>query len=166
MRAREPSHQLVVGTFNRAAPQQLNAQLGTLQNNSGPTPTVSLLPGSPAIDAGDDGLLDPPFNLTTDQRGLPRKFGAHVDIGAFEFQAASLPLYLAGPAMLGNGTAQLAFTNTPGASFTVLAATSVSTPLSNWMVLGAPDEIAPGQFQFTDPQATNNPQRFYRLRSP
>jgi len=28
LRAREPSHQLVVGTFNRAAPQQLNAQLG------------------------------------------------------------------------------------------------------------------------------------------
>jgi hypothetical protein len=26
--------------------------------------------------------------------------------------------------------------------------------------------FAPGQFQFTDPQATNNPQRFYRVRSP
>ena len=28
----------------------------------------------------------PPNNLTTDQRGLPRLAGAHVDIGAYEAQ--------------------------------------------------------------------------------
>jgi len=27
-------------------------------------------------------------------------------------------------------------------------------------------EISAGQFQFTDPQATNDRQRFYRVRSP
>ena len=44
-----------------------------------------LLAGSAAINAGDDVVLGPPLSLTTDQRGLPRKQGAHVDIGAFEF---------------------------------------------------------------------------------
>jgi hypothetical protein len=66
----------------------INPKLGPLQNNGGPTATLALLPGSPAIDAGDDSVLGPPLSLTTDQRGpgFPRKSGAHVDIGAFEFQ--------------------------------------------------------------------------------
>jgi len=63
-------------------------KLGPLQNNGGPTATHALLASSPAIDAGDDSVLGAPLFLTTDQRGpgFPRKFGAHVDIGAFEFQ--------------------------------------------------------------------------------
>ena len=59
--------------------------LGPLQNNGGPTFTHALLPGSPAIDSGDDSVLGPPHNLTTDQRGKPRLQGAHVDIGAYEY---------------------------------------------------------------------------------
>ncbi len=58
--------------------------LSTLSDNGGPTPTFELPPGSAAIDAGDDSVLGPPFNLATDQRGFPRKVGAHVDIGALE----------------------------------------------------------------------------------
>ena len=60
--------------------------LGPLQDNGGPTFTMALLanPISAAIDAGDDTVTGPPFNLTTDQRGLPRKSGPHVDIGAYE----------------------------------------------------------------------------------
>jgi hypothetical protein len=61
---------------------------------------------------------------------------------------------------------QISFTNTPGALFTVLAATNVSLPASNWTVLGAVTEISPGQFRFTDPGVTNKPQTFYRVRSP
>ncbi len=37
---------------------------------------------------------------------------------------------------------------------------------SNWTALGAASEAPPGQYQFTDWQATNNPRRFYRVRSP
>ncbi len=57
--------------------------LGDLQNNGGTTPTVALLEGSPAIDAGSN-----PNNLTTDQRGegFDRTVGDATDIGAFEVQ--------------------------------------------------------------------------------
>ena len=39
-------------------------------------------------------------------------------------------------------------------------------PLSQWTVLGQTTEIAPGQFQFTDPTATNTSRRFFVVRSP
>ncbi len=67
---------------------------------------------------------------------------------------------------LGNGSFQFDFTNTPGASFMTLATTNVSLPLSNWTMLGTPTEAPPGQYQFTDLQASNRVQRFYRVRSP
>jgi predicted outer membrane repeat protein len=65
-----------------------------LQDNGGPTLTLALLPGSPAIGHGDDAVLGGSYNLTTDQRGAgyPRKSGNHVDIGAFELQKASAAL--------------------------------------------------------------------------
>jgi len=74
---------------------------GPLQDNGGSTFTNALLPGSPAIDAGNPagctGILG--ADLLTDQRGLPRLAnGAGVtrcDIGAFERQRAlALPLVL------------------------------------------------------------------------
>jgi len=53
--------------------------LGPLADYGGPTPTMALLAGSPAIDAADSSSCPP-----TDQRGRPRPFGAGCDIGAFE----------------------------------------------------------------------------------
>jgi len=66
--------------------------LGPLQNNGGPTQTHALIPGSPAVDAGDPaGCRDSQGALlTTDQRGLPRDFDGNrdgtvvCDIGAYE----------------------------------------------------------------------------------
>jgi hypothetical protein len=62
-----------------------NPLLGPLQNNGGPTFTHALLPGSPAIDAGDPNFSPPP---STDQRGSPfdRVFNGRIDIGSFEAQ--------------------------------------------------------------------------------
>src|SRR5262249_14667549 len=65
-----------------------DAKLGPLRDNGGPTLTHALLPGSPAIDAGQpgdctDGLGAP---ITTDQRGVGRPQGPRCDIGAFEVQ--------------------------------------------------------------------------------
>ena len=148
-------------------------KLGPLQNNGGPTPTHALLSGSPAIDQGYS------FGLVTDQRGMPRPVnfagipnasgGDGSDIGAFEAQIVpgGSPLRLTGPVKSGSGGPfQFAFTNTPGASFTVFTTTNLALAFSNWTVLGVPLEIAPGQFQFADPQATNHPQGFYRVTSP
>ncbi len=58
--------------------------LSPLQNNGGPTYTMALQPNSAAIDAGDDAVAGAPLGLLVDQRGRPRKSGAHVDIGAYE----------------------------------------------------------------------------------
>jgi hypothetical protein len=54
-----------------------------LAENGGLTRTHALKPGSPAIDAGNNG-----GNFTNDQRGsgFPRVVGANADIGAFELQ--------------------------------------------------------------------------------
>ena len=78
------------GTCKLSSPGDLtpmDPKLGPLQDNGGPTFTHALLLGSPAIDAGNDAVTRPPLNLTTDQRGLPRKLGLHVDIGAVESSA-------------------------------------------------------------------------------
>ena len=58
----------------------MNPLLGPLRDNGGPTPTQALLPGSPAIDHGDDAGCP-----TADQRGVPRPRGAACDIGAYEY---------------------------------------------------------------------------------
>jgi hypothetical protein len=62
-------------------------QLGALANNGGPTQTMALLAGTPAVNAGSN-----PANLSTDQRGLgfPRQVG-QTDIGAFEFLPPGTP---------------------------------------------------------------------------
>jgi hypothetical protein len=62
--------------------------LGPLQDNGGPTFTMALMGGSPAIDAGDDAVCAAPPVLGVDQRGQPRPGGPHCDIGAFEVQSA------------------------------------------------------------------------------
>ncbi len=146
--------------------EPLNPQLGPLANNGGPTLTMALLHGSPALATGDDALLRPPYNLPTDQRGFPRNAGAHVNIGAFQFQPiATPPALITLPASAANGF-QLAFTNISGATFSVLTATNLPLPLSNWTLIGQPLELTPGQFQFADPGTTNAPQQFYNVSSP
>jgi hypothetical protein len=73
---------------------------------------------------------------------------------------------LVGAKQLTNSAFQFAFTNSVGALFGVLATTNPALPLSNWTVLGGVTEVASGQFQFTDPQATSSARGFYRIRSP
>ena len=73
---------------------------------------------------------------------------------------------LIGPQTPPSGLLQFAFTNTPGAFFTVLGATNPLLPGSNWTTLGDPAEGPPGQYAFTGPYVTNSPQLFYRVRSP
>jgi hypothetical protein len=83
------------GTCNFNSTGDLNntdPKLGPLQDNGGPTQTMALLSGSPAIDAGNpSGCTDGQGHLLkTDQRGEPRpdredKSGC--DMGAYEEQS-------------------------------------------------------------------------------
>lgn len=82
-------------TCNFHGPGDLNNSdplLGALQNNGGPTQTMALLPGSPAIDAGNpSGCTDGSGHLLkTDQRGMPRsdpEDSGGCDMGAYERQS-------------------------------------------------------------------------------
>ena len=78
------------------------------------------------------------------------------------------PVTLTGMAKTPGGAFQFGFTSVPipGAAFTVYSSTNVATPLSNWTARGGVMEILPGQFQFTDAQATSSSQWFYSVRLP
>ena len=151
--------------FTGPAPLTNAPDLAPLGNYGGPTQTMLPLPGSPAIGAGS--VADNTFS--TDQRGYPRTQNGLIDLGAVELQspAANLPVLanITVPAGGGNGL-QFTFTNAPAADFTVLTATNVALALTNWTVLGEVQQVAPGQYQFTDPQAATNTGRFYRVVSP
>jgi hypothetical protein len=67
---------------------------------------------------------------------------------------------------LANGTAQLRFLSATNFGFTVLAATNVGLPASNWTVLGVTTNLGGATYQFIDSTVTNYPRRFYRLRFP
>jgi hypothetical protein len=81
-------------------------------------------------------------------------------------QSDVTPPFLTGVQMLGGGVCQFSFSSTSGASFSVLSTTNLSLPLSNWTVVGAAANTAPGQFQFTSQPTTNDAKRFYTVRSP
>ena len=61
---------------------------------------------------------------------------------------------------------QLRFLSATNFGFTVLAATNVGLPASNWTVLGVTTNLGGATYQFIDSTATNYPRRFYRLRFP
>jgi hypothetical protein len=73
----------------------INPLLGPLADNGGPTKTMALLPGSPALNAGDPAQLG-----VADQRGVVRSGG--VNIGAY--QASASAFVLTAPATVTAGT--------------------------------------------------------------
>lgn len=133
----------------------LDPMLGPLQDNGGPTWTHALLPGSPAIDAGDSTSY---YSPTEDQRGVPRPQGLGVDIGAFEYQftaavfvrfqksGSSISFVACGP---------------PFRSYSLLS----STNLLRWDDLsgGTYTAGANGVIQFNS--GSQAPAYFYRLKS-
>ncbi|MCM3873251.1 MAG: Ig-like domain repeat protein [Pyrinomonadaceae bacterium] len=94
-----PNGDLVGASFAQVFPF-----LGPLQNNGGSTQTRALLPGSPAIDAGDNcvtlasgsgGCLATP--LVSDQRGVSRQVNSNVDMGAFESRGFTISAFSGTP---------------------------------------------------------------------
>jgi hypothetical protein len=75
-------------TFASLGITDINQVLAPLANNGGSTQTHALVPGSPALDAGNNANI--PVGITTDQRGATRIINDLVDIGAFESQGFTL----------------------------------------------------------------------------
>jgi hypothetical protein len=120
-------------TVTGSAPILAMPQLGTLQNNGGPTPTHAPLPGSPAIDAASVCRDNLGVVLATDQRGFPRGVnGDRCDIGAVEVQpgAGIVAAVLPGSRSVQTGVTATAFAviiNTGGAPVTACSITSATS---------------------------------------
>ena len=143
-----------VGTTN--AP--LDPLLGPLQDNGGPTPTMALQAGSPALDQGSSS------GLSTDQRGAPRPFdlatlpnavgGVGSDIGAFELGSPTLHIQkfatnavLSWPSYYGDFTLQFV----------------TNLMLSNdWTTVAGPPVVSGSQYVSTNGPLTGH--KFYRLK--
>lgn len=99
-------------------------RLGSLADNGGPTLTMALLPGSPAIDFGDSN-----YAPSTDQRGVSRPIGNEIDIGAYEFSPSnSLSI---GITVSGNESVQLSFQASAQTSYQIQS----SADLSDWTTI-------------------------------
>ena len=72
------------------------------------------------------------------------------------------------PVKLGDGSFQFGFINGSGPSYSVQASSNLAATANTWTNLGPATEMPTGSglFQFTDHQASNYPQRFYRVSSP
>ncbi len=137
-----------VGSLNNTDPS-----LGPLADNGGPTLTMALLPGSPAIDAGDTAAAP-----LTDQRGFPRPVGPVADIGAYEL--CYLPVLRATLAQPGVINVTVFATN--GAICRIFAGSA----WTNWACV-ATNQIGPeGISLFPDNCASGESQRFYRVTIP
>jgi hypothetical protein len=110
--------------------------LSALGTYGGQTQTFALLPGSPAIDAGDDATCNTTIGTAPvnklDQRDISRPQGVHCDIGAFESQGFSL-------------------VKTSGDSQSTAVSTAFATPLSVTVASAHGEPVAGGQVTFTAP---------------
>jgi hypothetical protein len=137
------------GAFTAASSRNsTDPLLGTLGFYGGPTPTIPLQPGSPAVDAADTAA-----GPATDQRGVTRPVGAASDIGAFELTPT---LTLARSA---DGSVRVDYTFRPNQPHQV----AVSTNLVDWLPLDTGSSNANGFWEFLDPSAPG-PYRFYRVQ--
>jgi hypothetical protein len=78
-----------------SASSPLDPLLGALADNGGPTETVAMLAGSPALNAGDPAQLG-----VADQRGVARSGG--VNIGAYQASASVFALTTSGAVTAGS----------------------------------------------------------------
>ncbi len=125
----------------------MDAKLGALQNNGGLTDTRAMLTGSPALNAGSNGLLptdtfdldadgDTSEVLPVDQRGagFVRVIGTSVDIGAYEQPSVNaapvmgaLNNYTVNPGVIISFTATATDTNGDAITFSLASPPAFST---------------------------------------
>jgi hypothetical protein len=141
----------------------ISPKLGSLQNNGGPTKTLALLTGSPAIDKGKV------VRLSTDQRGFPRPEdypsipnapgGDSSDIGAYEVSL----IEIVSITRLSNAHILLICKGVPNFAHHIEASPDLIAPFASIAAVTADSN---GDFQFEDPNAGSFEQRFYRLTFP
>jgi hypothetical protein len=151
----------------------IDPKLGMLANNGGPTPTMALLSGSPALDAGGDANAP-----AADQRGVARPQGTNVDIGAFElpvpisFNLGTLPAGVAGAsyrqiiaATGGSGAKTISYTITSG---TISAGLTFTAGTDQLAITGTPAAGGTVTFQVTatDAAGAQNSRTFTLTVSP
>src|SRR6202011_1376752 len=89
-----PDSGLVASDLVGTTANPIDPQFGPLQDNGGPTKTMALLPGSPALNAGDPAQLG-----VADQRGLVRAGGGN--IGAYQASASTFVVTVPGTVAAG-----------------------------------------------------------------
>ena len=137
--------------------------LGPLQDNGGPTPTMALLEGSPAIDKANSAASGAPH---TDQRGFKRPVnfsdtyypnasgGNGADIGAFEVQPPALT-------ETRTGTKVVVTWPSPSTGF-VLQQNGTITNTNGWSNFGGTVSSNSTTMSITNTTPTGN--LFYRLK--
>ena len=133
------------GSLNNTDPK-----LAPLADNGGPTPTMALLPDSPAIDAADNAFCPP-----TDQRGFPRPSGRGCDMGAFEYFGTYR-------VVLHDAQIQICFFCPTNRTCSVLATTNLLT----WQTIGSLGVGDSGIACFEETNASSYPLRFYKISDP
>ena len=81
-------------------------------------------------------------------------------------QTAATEPVMGGPVWLPDGSFQINFTGTAGASYSVLFSTNPALPFSAWTVIGTATNTAGSQFQYTAPPSPGTPAGFFLLSSP
>jgi hypothetical protein len=133
----------------------LNPMLGPLQNNGGPTETMALLPGSPALAAGSSSA-----GLTVDQRGFLRASPA--DSGAFQLNSNITGLSVPGGALAGGTSVVIT-----GSNLAAVSAVYFGTEPATSFVINSPTTItAVSPAGTTTVEVTVNTPQGTSLKSP
>ena len=74
--------------------------------------------------------------------------------------------FLTGAHWLPGGAFEFMFTGSTNATFSVWSSPDLAVPPANWTLAGTASNAGGAAFLFTDPQASKNAQRFYRVSSP
>lgn len=117
--------------------------LGTLASNGGPTQTLALLAGSPALNAGDPDVPGSGGTAcaATDERGFFRPQGTQCDIGAFE---AVTGFSVTGISPSQGGAGGMVTATVSGSGF-VGGASVVLRQAGQPNIVGSPVSVAEGQ---------------------
>ncbi len=133
------------GSLNNIEPK-----LGPLADNGGPTPTMTLLWGSPAIDAADNQSCP-----ATDQRGVVRPQSGGCDVGAFELTHLSIQ-------PLPSGNLHLEYRGVPNQAYTLQR----SSNLADWSTIETALAGTGGIVVFQEINPTGLSKEFFRITPP